>query len=274
MAILDNEGNLHGSEGNKVHRNVRGKNVVQAKPVHKNQTAPSIKTSIEFGLISNTARTLRIIMENIFNWHDGQMGNRLNGVICNAFKGCESLPVNKRDFHDSELSSLAGLQLNLYSPLPLFLKIRPSVLWGGDGDLTVTLPPLISRQHVISPKSVLSIKSSIQVTLILVNFREDYYQIVAQQEEDIKAKGMNTINWHFDPSIPDGCALLVFMSLQYYVEDAIQGRRNLNGEKLNPVELIGAYQFWKGRMGTESLYRREHLPGYRGNEMLRNSVPA
>ncbi len=197
------------------------------------------------------------------------MRNRLTSAISGAIRSSESSQVNDRDFHDGDLDMLVGLQLNAHSPLGNLLKVRPAISLEESGALAVSLPAFDGKRKVVYPKSSLQVKSSIRATLVLLNFREDYYQISAQCEVDIKGKNMEAIDWHFDPAIPDGCALLVFMSLQYYVDDAVQGRRNVNGERLNPVELIGAYQFWQGRPGTESLRERVSLPGYRGNEMLR-----
>lgn len=271
MAVLDKNGNLRGTLGDVVYRHVNGKNVAQSRPRSQNRTAKTIKASVEFGLTSNTACTMRQVLAGIFNWSDGQMGNRLMGLVRKAFNNSESAGVNERDFHDSDLSFLPGFQFNNRSPLTSMMKPRPVISTDESGALDFYLAPVSIKRDLVMPKSALSVKCAVRVSLILFNFREDYYEILEQRETDIKTKEMEEINWHFDPSIPDGCALLVFLSLQYYVDDALQGRKSINSEQLNPVELVGAYQYWQGRKGTAATGispEQLSLPGYRGNQML------
>ncbi len=273
MAIVDKNGNLSGPLGNIIYRVAYGKNIAQTRSSDLNQSVPSQKSSIEFGLISNTARTLRDVISGVFNWRDGQMGNRMNRAVSKAIRGSESAIINERDFHDGDLDYLVGFQFNDFSPLGNMLKVRPSLRLDESGGLNVKLPPLSLKRDVVSPKSALNIGCSIRVTLFIFNFREEYYQLLEQREADLQTKETTATDWYFDHTIPDGCALLTFMSLGYYIEDVINGRRSINGERLNPVELVGAYQFWQGRAGKDTPTGNSEptpLPGYKGNTMLRN----
>lgn len=273
MAIVDKNANLHGRFGDSTYRNLNGVTVAQSRSSGVEQSVESKKASIEFGLTSNTAACIRNVLEGIFNWYDGQFGNRLTGVLRHAFMCSESAAVNERDFHDSDLSGLAGLEFNRFSPLATMLRVKPLVWLDDSGGLYVKLPALSLKRDIVLPKSSMHTGCSIRVTLFIFNFREEYYQVPEQRETDIKAKGTEETEWYFDPAIPDGCALLPVISLAYYLEDAINGRRNINGPQLNPVALLGAFQFWQGRAGQpvpEPGTSRLLLPGYKGNIMLRN----
>ncbi|PRY48603.1 hypothetical protein B0I27_1041, partial [Arcticibacter pallidicorallinus] len=71
MAIIDNKGIIRGIVGPSVFRRSRGKNIVQAKPRKFMQTAASIASSAEFGLISSSAAVIRHAFAPAYRYYDG-----------------------------------------------------------------------------------------------------------------------------------------------------------------------------------------------------------
>lgn len=274
MAIIDPMGNKHGKEGNTLFRVLRGVQISQAVPLNIKPSAESKKSSIEFGLASTTAASIRNTLLSIYQWDEGTTGARLTGLVRTAISASPGKKVNERDLHDGDLSYLIGFQLNNRSPLDKILRVRPQCSGSENGELIFTLPALRFKQDLVYPKSPIAVKCDVDVTLLLLNFREEYYQIQERRGTELMPKGLQSVYWTFDPAIPQDTILLVLMSLQFYAEDSVNGRRSMNSQAMNPVEIIGAYYFKDGRAsssGERIFAEKEPLPGYLGNEMLKNS---
>ena len=272
MARLDKDGFLRGRLGNNVYKRVGNHNIATSKPQGDHRNSASRSASSEFGLISNTATAVKKALEAVFNWHDGGMGNRLVAYVSKVITKSETGCRGERDFHDGDLSQLCGFQFNNRSELGEVLKVRPKLCLDQNGSLDVTVPKIDNKRDILYPKSSLPVKCSIRFDLLLFNFRRNRYQVLEQIEYPLKGTITEPVSCNFDFTIPDGAALLVFMSLQYYINDSVSERKSINAESFNPVELIGAYQFWGGRTGTReplNMQKEADLPGYEGKWMVK-----
>lgn len=270
MAIRDKDGNLRGKVGGEINRVINNRNIVQAAPVNINQTRETKNCSSEWGLVSTTGKVIRKAMSYICEAPDGAVINRLNAVVKSALSASEK-EILRRDLHDGDLACFSGFQFNINSPTVRMLKVRPLVSVSGNFGITVTIPSFSGQQNVLYPRSQFNVRCSLCISVTAFNLRDEYYIVLARQETDIKMKQMEASEWHFDPLVPAGCFLLVCMSLHYYTEDSVAGRRYVNGKECCPAEILAAFHAGTDNTGgaTAAELVKDALNGYRGNEMLR-----
>ncbi|PWG82127.1 hypothetical protein [Pararcticibacter amylolyticus] len=270
MATRDKFGNLRGSAGNMVYRMVGSKNIAQAKPGNFRQTEATQKCSKELGLASTTAKAIRKAMDSIYDSPDGGMNNRLTRAVKQAIAACTYKDILKRDLHNGDLSFLKGFQFNINSPIDKILKINPAVTLENGGQVNVCIPAFHGKRHLVYPKNKGRIYVRLRITLTAFNLKEEYYIHLEQKETDIQSGDNNEINWQFSPLIPEGCFLLVCISLMAFTEELVNGRKNINGKDWSPAAILEAFHFEEGNTDAESAQglQKDFLHGYMGNILL------
>jgi hypothetical protein len=276
MAIQDEDGYLRGKKGDSIFRRVNGTTVVSQAPRERKQTDESNSTAFEFGLASNTARSIRLPMGMYYLGLDGRLVNRLQTAVRIALPLSPHAESGRRDLHDAELSPLAGLQFNSNAPLNKLLKPRPEVTVRDNSTLNITLPAFTPKKELTYPRSGFRIGCNITITQFAFDFRREFYMQLASRQTEITQPYFEGFDWDFDEYLPPRSIALACMSLQYHIETSTTERKILNMREFSPTELIAAYHIPGIPENQEQVWEDSYLPleGYRGNELLRNYDPS
>ncbi|WP_374163750.1 hypothetical protein [Arcticibacter sp. MXS-1] len=271
MAIKEKNGNINGSIGNEVYRTVKGRTIVQSRPAYVTQTIASRRAASEFALVSTTAGALRKSMSAIYDGYDPEMITRMTAAVRRSFSGCSNKAVLERDLHDGDLSPFLGFQFNNRSPLNKILKVRPSITIDEDGHVDFLLPVIDHRQHLMYRRSLAQFQVTLRLSLFAFNFRKEYYISYPSAAAELRISGESPIHFRLEPLIPDGVTLFACVSLHYYTEDSLSGRKNVNSKEWSPAEIMAARHFREGNTDAESAesLMKDTLPGYKGNSILK-----
>lgn len=271
MAIRDKAGNLRGKAGDKINRVLNNKNVVQTIPDYVHQTQETKKCSGEWGLVSTTGKVIRRAMSYVCEAYDNGITNRLNALIKESLTS-GGKAILQRDLHDGDLRNFSGFEFNIKSPVSKAFKIQPLVSVDENYTILISLPAFSGQQSIVYPQSQSQVRCSLCFSITALSLRQEYYIRMGRREVDIKLKENAAAEWSFTPIIPAGCIVFVCMSLHYYTEDSLVGRRYLNGKDWSPAEILTAFHAGEGNTDDDSAgaLEKEPLAGYRGNELLRN----
>lgn len=277
MAVIDSKGYVRGAVGPSVFRRAWGKNIVQAKPRKVKQTAATIESSSEFGLISSTAACIRHAFAPAIRYYDGRVVGRATSAVSASIRGSADTVRCRRDLHDGDLSNLVGLEFNNNSLLQDVLRLRAEVGRDSSGQVQVHLPALDMRRDLRLPEFLKNKGYRMQVRFLLIgfNFRENYYEYIDHSElEYRRGEQSEAQTITFDSKVPSGCMLLLSMSVSLYgSNDFDREDVLLNNLQFSPCALIGAWQ----SEGVISLTdpkplveerQGRFMMGYSGNEIL------
>lgn len=245
MAIIDNKGIIRGAVGPSVFRHSRGKNIIQAKPRKYKQTAASIASSAEFGLISSSAAIIRHAFKPAYRYYDGHAVGRMSSAVGRSVRGGADTIRGERDLHDGDLSCLLGTEFNQHSPLKDVLLVQPKISRDDSGAVVVQMPALNMKTDLKLPRELMhKDKLKIRFLLLAFNFRESYYEYVDNQElEYLLHRNAGAQELSLSGDIPQGCMLLLSMSVSLY---GFQGLDEewvlLNSKAFSPAALVGAWQ--------------------------------
>lgn len=246
MAIIDSKGYVRGLAGPSVFRRSRGKSIVQSRPRKFRQTAATIESSSEFGMISSTGRVLRYAFMPVARYCDGGVAGRVISAVSRSVRTVVGKVRGERDLHDADLSPLLGLEFNTNSRLQDVLRVPVEVGRDVGGQVLVRLPALNMERDLVLSKAQSRVVENMQIRFLLIgfNFQEDYYEYIDHQDLDYQRGGdfaSRTI--HFDTEAPAGCMLMLSMSISLYSCNGLDGERVLlNSRELSPCVLIGAWQ--------------------------------
>ncbi|HEY1025683.1 MAG TPA: hypothetical protein VGE26_11000 [Sphingobacteriaceae bacterium] len=278
MARIDNQGKIRGSVGNYSYRVVGDKNLLQSKPGKVKQTANTKESASEFGLASTSAKVIRSCLYALIQGrHDGGMINRLQQTVYHAIKTGTGTRGN-RTLYDGDLSKLLGFEFNNRSPLSEVLKIKPSAVMDGSGRILVTIPSFKTRRDMKMPSRANGCYLRVVVTAL--NFSSAYFQYTGHQQLNIQASSVHeeqTLT--FDQEIPQGCVVLISMSLHFYTPQTLVGEIVLNSDELNPVSLIGIFKTDAENGSHDDVtympeVERYPMTAYFGNDILRDQQRA
>jgi hypothetical protein len=277
MAIIDSKGHIRGVVGPSVFRRAWGKNIVQAKPHKFKQTAPSIESSSEFGLISSTAACIRHAFAPAIRYYDGRVVGRTTSAVSASIRGSAGTVRCQRDLHDGDLSTLVGLEFNRNSPLQDVLRLRAEVGRDASGQVRVQLPALDMNRDLRLPGTLKSKGYRMQVRFLLIgfNFRENYYEYIDHRELEYRRGAQSEAQTvAFEGEVPAGCMLLLSMSVSLYgSNDFDREDMLLNNLQFSPCAVIGAWQSEEVIALTDPKPPVEErngrfMMGYSGNEIL------
>ncbi|WP_407430741.1 hypothetical protein [Arcticibacter sp.] len=277
MAIIDSKGYIRGVVGPSVFRRAWGKNIIQSKPRKFKQTAASIESSSEFGLISSTAACLRHAFAPVIRYYDGRAVGRATSAVSASIRGSSGTLRCRRDLHDGDLSHLVGLEFNRNSPLQDVLRLRAEVARDESGRVQVQLPALDMKRDLRLPERLRTKGYRMQLRFLLIgfNFRENYYEYIGHRElEYRRGKQSAPQTVALDGEVPAGCMLLLSMSVSLYGSNGFDGEDMLlNNLQFSPCALIGAWQSEEVIPLTDPNPLPEErigrfLMAYSGNEIL------
>lgn len=246
MAIIDNKGIVRGVVGPSVFRHSRGKNIVQAKPRKFRQTAASIASSAEFGLISSSAAVIRHAFAPAYRYYDGHVVGRMSSAVGRSVRGGAGTIRGERDLHDGDLSCLLGIEFNRNSLLKDVLLVQPQISRDASGAVLVQMPALGMKTDLKLPKELMykGYKMKVRFLLIAFSFRDSYYEYIDNQElEYLKYENTGAQELRLGGDVPQGCMLLLSMSVSLYGCHALDdGFVLLNSTAFSPAALIAAWQ--------------------------------
>lgn len=278
MAIIDAKGRLHGKVANYVYRTVGNTSILQSKPANIKQSLSTRESAMEFGLASNCARIIRQAFYPHALHADGSMINRLNVAVLKCIKNSYGKARGERDLHDADLKHLEGFQFNKNSPMREVLLVRPVAELGADNRIKVSIPAIRERGDLQSPQY--SFSCTLRLMLVVMNFRENYYEYVDFKEITIgDGAGIPAQEWQPKEVLPAGSIALLSASLHYYGASGMQEQPvGLNSAAFSPAELLAALQV---PLATEEKVAQQHtatpkqetkrmpLNGYYGEDILR-----
>lgn len=246
MAIIDHKGIIRGVVGPSVFRHSRGKNIVQSRSRKYKQTAASIASSAELGLISSSAAVIRHAFAPAYRYYDGAAVGRMTSAVGRSVRSAAGTICGERDLHDGDLSCLPGTEFNRNSPLKDVLPVQPQISRDESGAVLVQMPALNMNTDLKLPRelSAKGYKIRIRFLLLAFNFRESYYEYVDNQELEYRLHGQATAQeLRLGGDIPAGSMLLLSMSLSLYGSHALdKGPVLLNSKAFSPAALVGAWQ--------------------------------
>jgi len=280
MAIIDNKGIIRGAVGPSVFRHSRGKNIVQSKPGKYKQTAASIASSAEFGLINSSAAIIRHAFEPAYRYYDGRAVGRMTSAVGRSVRSAAGTIRGQRDLHDGDLSCLLGTEFNKNSLLKDVLPVQPPISRDNSGAVVVQMPALNMKTDLKLPRELMykGYKLRVRFLLVAFNFRESYYEFIDSQElEYLLHQNAGAQDLRLDGDIPQGCMLLLSMSLSLYGCHALdEGFVLLNSKAFSPAALVAAWQepgiiplekALKGDISPEEQRGRMFID-YAGNRLL------
>jgi len=277
MAIIDSKGYVRGAVGPSVFRRSRGKSIVQSRPRKFRQTAATIESSSEFGMISSTGGVIRYAFKPVARYCDGAIGGRVVSAVSRSVRAAVGTLRGKRDLHDADLSPLVGLEFNTNSRLHDVLRLPVEVGRDAAGQVKVRLPAMDTRRDLVLSKSQRRVVDDMQIRFLLIgfNFRENYYEYIDHRDLDCKLeKTYESQSLNFDAEVPAGCMLMLSMSISFYGSNELDGERVLlNSREFSPCALIGAWQSDAAITLTEAQPAAEEKEGrvsmnYYGNKVL------
>jgi len=250
MAILHKNGNLSGRVGPVVYRTWKGATIVQTKPKKFRQTLASKESGKEFGLISSTAKVIRIAFNAAYEGYDGKMINRFNSAVSSAVRS-SSLARGERDLHDGDLRGLQGFEFNTNSPLTSVMNILPESSLTADGKLKIVM----QAQKIQPWKKHLEATYTLRVLVTAFNFRERWYRYLLH--EDIAVDNLKIPvgerQWQLG-DLPEGNSILVSFSLHATERNGLDEYKSINSNEWSPAALTAAFQLageeeseWKGK---------------------------
>ncbi|WP_256011006.1 hypothetical protein [Desertivirga xinjiangensis] len=241
MAIVDKFGGIHGAFSNLVYRTYRNMRILQMKPKKVKQTNNSKQAGKEFGLCATTGRIMRDVFHHIYAGYDGEMVNRLCGVLRQSITASKTKQRGERDLHDGELSFLEGFQFNKNSPLDKVMKVRPAVSLNQEGKVQVNLPAIRKDQLFTGPKQNHR-WYTLRLTLASFDFKKEVYSYIGYRDLRIR-RGMavDAQEWVFDEVLPANRVIVLSMSLHAYKQDKLDGLQSINSKEWSPAEIIGAW---------------------------------
>lgn len=246
MAIIDNKGIIRGAVGANVFRHSRGKNIIQAKPRKYKQTAASIASSAEFGMISSSAAIIRHAFEPAYRYYDGRVVGRMTSAVGRSVRSAAGTICGQRDLHDGDLSCLLGTEFNKNSLLKDVLPVQPQISRDDSGAVVVQMPALNMKTDLKLPRELMykGYKMKVRFLLVAFSFRESYYEYIDSQElEYLLNQNAGAQELTLSGDIPQGCMLLLSMSLSLYGCHALdEGFVLLNSKAFSPAALVAAWQ--------------------------------
>jgi hypothetical protein len=233
---------------------------------------------MEFGLASNCARIIRSAFYQYTAMADSGMINRLNVAVMKCLRNSYGKVRGERDLHDADLQHLEGFQFNRQSPLNEVLLVRPVAQLDAANRIKVSIPEIRERSDLHSPAH--SYSCTLRLMLVVMNFRENYYEYVNFKEIII---GYNTTVpeqvWQPEEVLPAGSIALLSASLHYYGNSRMQEQPvGLNSAAFSPTEMLAAFQvpLEEGKTAvsessntTGKETKRMSLHGYYGENILR-----
>jgi len=278
MAIIDNKGIIRGAVGPSVFRHSRGKNIVQSKPGKYKQTAASIASAAEFGLINSSAAIIRHAFEPAYRYYDGRAVGRMTSAVGRSVRSAAGTIRGQRDLHDGDLSCLLGTEFNKNSLLKDVLPVQPQISRDDSGAVVVQMPALNIKTDLKLPRELMykGYKMRVRFLLVAFNFRESYYEFIDSQElEYLLHRNAGAQELRLDGDIPQGCMLLLSMSLSLYGCHALdEGFVLLNSKAFSPSALVAAWQepgiipLEKGTTGPAEERPGQAIVDYAGNRLL------
>jgi hypothetical protein len=246
MAIIDNRGNIRGAVGPNVFRHSRGKNIIQAKPRKYKQTAASIASAAEFGLISSSAAVIRHAFKPAYRYYDGHAVGRMTSAVGRSLRSAAGTIRGHRDLHDGDLSGLLGTEFNGNSLLKDVLPVQPRISRDKTGAVLVQMPAWNMKTDLKLPRELMYKGHQIKVRFLLVafSFRESYYEYVDNQElEYLLHQNAGAQELRLSGDIPQGCLLLLSMSVSLYGSHGLdEGFVLLNSAAFSPAALVAGWQ--------------------------------
>lgn len=245
MAIIDHKGIIRGAVGPSVFRHSRGRSIVQSRPRKYKQTAASMSSAAEFGMISSTGAIIRHAFEPACRYQDGRAYTRVSSAVGRCVRSVTGTVSGERDLHDGDLSFLPGTEFNANSPLKDILKTQPRV-WRDEGAVLVQLPALDMNTDLRLPRDPgrRGVKIRLRFLLVALNFRESYYEYVDRQELEFQLNQKSeAMTLRMSGDVPAGSLLLLSMSVFLYGSDTLDKELLLlNSKAFSPAALIGAWQ--------------------------------
>jgi hypothetical protein len=279
MAIIDNKGIIRGAVGPSVFRHSRGKNIIQSKPGKYKQTAASIASSAEFGLINSSAAIIRHAFEPAYRYYDGRVVGRMTSAVGRSVRSAAGTICGQRDLHDGDLSYLLGTEFNKNSLLKDVLPVQPQISRDDSGAVVVQMPALNMKTDLKLSRELMykGYKMKVRFLLIAFNFRESYYEFIDSQDlEYLLSKNAGARELTLSGDIPQGCMLLLSMSVSLYGCNALdEGFVLLNSKAFSPAALVAAWQepgiipLEKATTGPAEERPRQVVIDYAGYQLLK-----
>jgi hypothetical protein len=241
MAQLDGK-IFKGILGNTILKNYRGKQLVQQKPriPKSHMTAKTLKAADTFGVASKLGSYIRIALHgNISSRPEGTLVSRLVGELMECLYMGKNRAKNEYDLNTGHFSSLNGFEFNINSLLRRHLFARPRVSLSGT-HLQVQLPELNISEDIKFIRDASYCKLVICVGMFSLDHGW-YTDHVAQSMNIPRSNKNNKIPASdFNYVVPEGCLIIVGISLQYFEQSYI-GDVSLNTKVFNPGAILAAY---------------------------------
>lgn len=246
MAIIDHKGFVRGTVGPSVFRKYREKNIIQSKPRKHKLTANTLTSAAEFGLISSAAATMRYAFEPAYGYSDGKLNGRAFSAISKCIRNSSGTISGQRDLHDADLSYLEGLEFNMNSPLSETFLIKPQISKTDEDKIIISMPALDMRSTFKKPRSLARKGNLLRIRFLLVafNYRQNFFEYIDNQETDyFEYKMAESRTIIMNGSAPEGCLLMLSMSLSLYGDNILdKSRVLLNSTEFSPSAIIATWQ--------------------------------
>lgn len=243
MAINKN-GVLSGQVGPLVYRNVDGDQIVQTKPKQNpKQTAATKEASIDFGIISKTARLIRSgLIETHQKLYDSKMVNRLNEQVSRALRANPDQTTGLMSMDLAKLKRLVDFQFNADYHMHDVLYLDPEIKLSDKAILSIDLPGFDILRAVKMPENCRKI--ALNFNLMAIDFKMQKHtavgNIVLEAEAYINHSKVDPQSWQVNCSPYQNQTLFVGLHIDYL---AYHGKylQILNSKTCHPASIVAAF---------------------------------
>ncbi|MBW2962923.1 hypothetical protein [Mesonia aestuariivivens] len=241
MAHLNEKNQIVGGLGNLIFRVVNGKIVVQTRPDYSQvkQTQSTQKAASDFGKASQVAKKISYGCQQIIQgYHSPEMATRLRSKVLQAMRTHASLPLGRKDLWSGTPELLEGFEFNKHSPYK-----DNSELWTLNWELD-SQRRIHFKQKAFTPKNHLywlPRAESLQICYWICAFQKKDYKPCQQQllTLTVSPDFVEVPMQNFESEVfPEGCLIIICVSMFYYRSDAIIGGNLLNHKKFHPARIL------------------------------------
>ncbi|MEH6656783.1 hypothetical protein [Leeuwenhoekiella marinoflava] len=244
MAHLDPKGNIVGSIGQLVFRNVNGKILVQAKPekTGKYPSGRSKQSATDFGRASRTTSALvRGLRPFIGTNYDSQWFNRFRKTVYQGMKTNTPLHQGNLDFAQGSPEVLEGLEFNLQTPYPEYVQLPGLELRLDAGKLLITLPEFKTGSQLYWPKEA----STAELCYWISAYAPSDYQTLHQELFSIPIPHRTATipaSRYTTAELPQDSLTLVTAGILFYTSHTLRSQQTLNSKAFNPAQVLRVFR--------------------------------
>lgn len=237
MARINGKNKISGAIGAVVFRTFNGKQIIQSKGRKITQSQATRSSAREFRQCSTWAKGLRLSYESFLAaMTDSYMHGRLTAALYQTLRHNTTLLPGSRTPFTSDMSGLAGFEMNTNSPFAAYFLPEITVVFTAGGEVAVHCDGFVAKDAVTFPEGL--VHAELLLYVMTTNLAQAA-PVAAQHWLIPFALGdvVPAIDWLTAPLPADGLTT-VAAKLLYYRDNTLTGKTYCNTKMLSPARIL------------------------------------